>query len=80
MGQTTLSVTQMPSHKHDLQWAQTNLGAEGLIGGAAPALRGQFIANTGGSESHTHSFTNATSNSANNLPLYYALSLIMRVA
>ena len=35
---------------------------------------------TGGSQAHTHSLSEAKSGSASNLPPYYALSYIMRIA
>ena len=69
----------MPSHKHNLQYAQAQGGGEGLLGGSSPALRDRFIADAGGSGSHTHDFTGSTRNS-NNLPPYYVLAHIMRLA
>lgn len=77
VGATTLSVAQMPSHSHSF--------SKGTYGNLAEA-RGsandgkQWTDATGGSQAHTHSLSEAKSDSASNLPPYYALSYIMRCA
>lgn len=77
VGSTTLSVAQMPSHSHSF--------SKGTYGNLAEA-RGsandgkQWTDATGGSQAHTHSLSEAKSDSASNLPPYYALSYIMRIA
>lgn len=77
VGWTTLSVDQMPSHSHSF--------SKGTYGNLAEA-RGsandgkQWTDATGGSQAHTHSLSEAKSDSASNLPPYYALPYIMRCA
>ena len=81
MGAHTLTVEEMPSHNHT-GVTVNRVGSNGLAGdyGSPTRIPENGIGYTGGSESHTHTLTNATASSANNLPLYYALSMIMRVA
>ncbi len=77
VGWTTLSEAQMPSHSHSF--------SKGTYGNLAEA-RGstndgkQWTDATGGSQAHSHSLSDAKSDSASSLPPYYALSYIMRCA
>ena len=80
VGATTLTEAQLASHRHNIKTFA------GLIGAAAPnqvwEATGNTIRiteNTGGSQPHTHTLDGA-SGEANNLPPYYALSYIMRIA
>ena len=80
VGSTTLTVEQLASHRHDIKTFS------GRIGAATPQqvweATGNTIRiteNTGGSQPHTHTLDGA-SGEANNLPPYYALSYIMRIA
>ena len=79
MGQATLSVTQMPSHRHNITWAQAMESSTALAGGANPKWRSDYCDDAGGSQSHTHDFIGSSGNS-NNLPPYYVLAHIMRLA
>lgn len=82
VGETTLSVGQMPSHAHAINGAEKAIGGppynlfDGGVGGAAGTAS---TTSTGGSQPHTHSLT-ATISAASSLPPYYALAYIMRVA
>ena len=77
VGSTTLSVAQMPSHTHTF-----DKGTYGNIAEAKGSANSgkQTTDATGGSQAHTHSLSEAKSGSASNLPPYYALSYIMRIA
>ena len=48
-------------------------------GPAVDPLDGQLTDSAGGSQSHTHGLS-GTSNNATSLPLFYALSFIMRLS
>ena len=71
----------MPKHRHGLIF--------GIAGGDARVTMQDYISNepsrddvvtyTGGSGSHTHSFTGSSGNSSI-LPPYYSLTYIMRVS
>ena len=77
VGSTTLSVAQMPSHTHTF-----DKGTYGNIAEAKGSANSgkQTTDATGSSQAHTHSLSGAKSGSASNLPPYYALSYIMRIA
>lgn len=83
VGATTLTVEQMPSHIHrygnlaipNYGYAIDPTGRNTLGLGAEPL----DTSAAGGSQSHTHEL-NGTSAPAGNLPPYYALSFIMRIA
>lgn len=72
---TTLTVAQLASHTH--------IFGKGTYGTSAEATgnesSNQSTHATGGSQPHTHALAGTTA-SANNLPPYYALAFIMRVA
>ena len=80
---TTLSVNQMPSHSHQYRSnsrtitsrAGTESGGSILYG-----TREQSTERSGSSDTHTHSLSGVSSSSANNIPPYYSLAFIMRVA
>ena len=72
----------MPSHVHDLGNMKNGkkFGEGGLVG-LNTTNGSDFLTDAAGSsQSHTHNMINASSNSANNLPLYYSLSYIIRLA
>ena len=77
VGETTLSTKQMPSHTHTF-----DKGTYGNIAEAKGSANSgkQTTDATGSSQAHTHSLSGAKSGSASNLPPYYALSYIMRIA
>lgn len=77
VGSTTLRVAQMPSHTHTF-----DKGTYGNIAEAKGSANSgkQTTDATGSSQAHTHSLSGAKSGSASNLPPYYALSYIMRIA
>ena len=80
VGESTLTVEQIPSHEHDIKYRQ--YVGDGTSKHAARSdgspTSGLCLA-TGGSQSHTHNYTDTTSSSTN-LPPYYALYYIMRIA
>lgn len=80
VGATTLTVGQMPIHKHPLM-SFTRVGYGSGINrpfdGNGDTLA--FCGDEGGSQPHAHAFFGA-SGEASNLPPYYALSFIMRIA
>ncbi len=76
VGATTLTAEQMPSHSHRTTSATTNAAG----GNQRSEVAGQRQTGAaGGSQPHTHTLDGA-SGEANNLPPYYALSYIMRIA
>lgn len=80
VGDTTLSVEQIASHKHTLGApAATGGGAGGYFYMRDGAGYYPSTQNTGGSQPHTHTLSGA-SGAADSLPPYYALALIMRIA
>ena len=76
VGETTLSIKQMPRHTHTF-----DKGTYGNIAEAKGSANSgkQTTDATGDSQAHTHSLSEAKSGSASNLPPYYALSYIMRI-
>ena len=76
VGETTLSVAQMPSHTHTF-----NKGTYGDIAEAKGSANSgkQTTDATGGSQPHSHTLE-GTLDDASNLPPYYVLSFIMRTA
>ena len=80
VGATTLTVGQMPIHKHPLMsFARVEYGSGGnrSFDGNGDTLA--YCGDEGGSQPHAHAFFGA-SGEANGLPPYYALSFIMRCA
>ena len=80
VGATTLTVGQMPIHKHPLMsFARVEYGHGGnrSFDGNGDTLA--YCGDEGGSQPHAHAFFGA-SGEANGLPPYYALSFIMRCA
>lgn len=84
VGGTTLTVKQMPSHSH-------TQSTQGRLSGGDTSVKqmcwqqdscdgywGYRTANTGGSTSHTHSFS-GVSRTVNTLPPYYSLAYIMQI-
>lgn len=80
MGGTTLTVGQMPIHKHPLMsFARVEYGNGGnrSFDGNGDTLA--YCGDEGGSQPHAHAFFGA-SDEANGLPPYYALAYIIRIA
>jgi len=86
-GAHTLSTAQMPSHKHNWRYGNNSgsyQGYESNKGGRnsdwyAPKTdsTNAFVANNGGSSSHSHSLSGSIT-SANNEPEFYTLCYIMK--
>ena len=80
MGATTLTVGQMPIHKHPLMsFVRVEYGNGGnrSFDGNGDTLA--YCGDEGGSQPHAHAFFGA-SDEANGLPPYYALAYIIRIA
>ena len=73
---TTLTVAQMPSHTHKFSKGTYGSNAEATGNSSSK----QTTDATGGSQSHTHGLSSASSEAASSLPPYYALSYIMRTS
>ena len=73
---TTLTVEQMPSHTHKFSKGTYGSNAEATGNSSSK----QTTDATGGSQSHTHGLSGASSEAASSLPPYYALSFIMRTS
>ena len=81
VGATTLSVEQLASHKHTLSVpAATGGGAGGYFYMRDGAGYYPTTKNAGGSLSHTHNLSGTKSGTADSLPPYYALPLVIRCA
>ena len=89
VGETTLSVAQLASHKHyvsrnkDLNDANENEGPSGYwdtVGNYNASSHNYTTSSAGSSGTHTHPLSGAKSGSASSLPPYYALAYIMRTA
>ena len=79
VGDTTLSKEQIASHVHGITVVTVYNGA----GAGYKIWQGTAAGNTestGGSQPHTHSLSGISSETADSLPPYYALSFIMRTA
>ena len=80
VGETTLSVEQLASHKHEYmgspyyQWRNGSTDAD-----AASRPSSQITGTTGGSQPHTHSLSGVSSEGASSLPPYYAGHYVIRV-
>ena len=86
VGATTLSEEQLTTHTHNLYTAryfasQSNdgTGVRPRSTGGSPEWTDAMVT-TGGSQPHTHSLSGISSETADSLPPYYALSFIMRIA
>ena len=80
VGDTTLTVEQMPGHNHAIYFLNSTGGGGGWGVGEVNNKNGQTpTTSTGGSKSHTHSLSGSSGN-ASTLPPYYALAYIMRTS
>ena len=83
MGETTLTIEQLASHKHTAMTAvpQDQVNGSYLTDGPGNYLnaRGAATLTTGSSQPHTHSLSGASSEAANSLPPYYAGHYVIRV-
>lgn len=81
VGETTLSVEQIASHLHTTTLSSNISGSYHMQPGSGAYYNTSAFpsANTGGSQPHTHTLSGA-SGTADSLPPYYALALIMRIA
>ena len=79
VGATTLSVAQLASHAHTVYAAQAVGGNQNGGNGSWPSNQNIMTNSTGSSQPHTHSLT-GSSGAANNLPPWYTLAYIMRIA
>ena len=78
VGETTLTVAQLATHKHNMVERPEGANRHHTGEGAAPYLPG-MTDNAGSSQPHTHTLSGA-SGSANSLPPYYVLAYIMRLS
>ena len=74
----TLTIGQIAQHKHGISVGAQALGGYDAFSGTTGT--NAYSTATGGSQSHTHSLIDVTSNISSNLPPYYNLAYIMRVA
>ena len=81
VGATTLSVAQMPAHTHKVTAANKNNSGyyQNDSGGNRMGPEELTTLSTGNSSSHAHTLS-GSSGTADSLPPYYALTLIMRIA
>ena len=79
VGSTTLSVGQMPSHHHDVRCHNVANGPGPLYVFDITQTYTDPTLESGGSQSHIHSLSNASVSNSNILPPYYVLSYIMRI-
>ena len=77
VGETTLTKEQMPSHEHTVMANTRHVVAGGSL--AVPKYLEGDTGSAGGSQSHTHSLSGATSKTASSLPPYYAGHYVIRV-
>ena len=80
VGATTLTVEQLASHAHSYSKATTGRLYTGGPANPLDKIVTDQTGATGGSQPHTHNLSGIKSGSANSLPPYYALALIMRCA
>ena len=76
---TTLSVEQMPGHNHTANVGKFHTGENNRGTYASGDNVVASTSQTGGSQSHTHSLSGASSEAANSLPPYYAGHYVIRV-
>ena len=80
VGDTTLSEAQVAKHRHSMSMGDGNNFTNIRVQARDNPERGtNYTGYTGGSQPHTHSL-DGTAGEASNLPPYYALSFIMRIA
>lgn len=79
VGATTLSVEQMPGHNHTANVGKFHTGGNNRGTYASGDNVVASTSQTGGSQSHTHSLSGASSEAANSLPPYYAGHYVIRV-
>ena len=79
VGETTLSVDQIANHTHVINSDMTYRDAANIASRCLSYIVNRQSKATGGSQPHTHALS-GESGSANSLPPYYALALIMRIA
>ena len=75
VGDTTLTVAQMPSHTHTFGIGTYGSSAEAK-GNTSSKQRTDA---TGGSQAHTHSLSGVSSEAAGSLPPYYSGHYVIRV-
>jgi microcystin-dependent protein len=89
VGETTLTEAQLASHKHyvsrnkDLNDANENEGSTGYhdtVGNYSSSSWNYTTSSTGSSGTHTHPLSGAKSGSASNLPPYFAMPFVTRIA
>ena len=80
VGDTTLTEAQVAKHRHSMSMGDGNNFTNKRVQARDNPERGtNYTGYTGGSQPHTHSL-DGTAGEASNLPPYYALSFIMRIA
>ena len=74
-------MAQMPSHTHKIRIASNSEAGNGLDAGKGNPtnMESNRVAVTGGSQSHSHSLSGASSEAADSLPPYYAGQYVIRV-
>lgn len=81
VGDTTLTVGQLASHEHSYTDAHSASGSGSPSGQSwGHTSERKVTGSTGGSQAHTHPLSGISSETADSLPPYYALALIMRIA
>ena len=81
VGETTLTVEQLAAHNHQIPFdLLLPLAGSSVNKFPKSGSYGQSTDSTGGSQPHTHSLSGISSETADSLPPYYALSFIMRIA
>lgn len=78
VGETTLSVAQMPKHTHTTPHANASVGSGGYVGGGSAGLINWPTGPTGSSQPHTHPIEGTVS-VERSLPPYYALAAVMYI-
>ena len=74
----TLAIGQIAQHEHGISVGAQATGGRNAFSGTTGTAA--YSTASGGSQSHTHSLIDVTSNISSNLPPYYNLAYIMRVA
>lgn len=80
VGETTLTVEQLASHRHNIKTFSGRIGAaEPTQVWEATGDTIRITENTGSSQPHTHSLSGVSSEAAGSLPPYYAGHYVIRV-